>query len=330
MGALLNLISRLSGSKQEEAKPERVRRISDRVPRVSDRVPIIVRRDFDDDEPEEPTIGGGATVRNIRWEPGAELDAPPSSGLRFVVSAAGKTDPGLHRASNEDALLVMNESTVYVVADGMGGHAGGGVASQLAIEAIATAFVDTETPRAETPSVPNALAHVPARAAELVQSFAAANDAIRSAASKDVRLADMGTTVVAARFCADERRVYVAHVGDSRCYRLRAGKLERITRDHTMAELGMTGRESRHLSRAVGPMGVVEADVAVLEPRAGDVYMLCTDGLTKMVPDDVIRDVLVAEQGAAGAAAMLVARANEAGGRDNVTAVVIRVAAARA
>lgn len=88
----------------------------------------------------------------------------------------------------------------------------------------------------------------------------------------------------------------------------------------------MTGRQAINLSRAVGPKGVVEADVAVLEPRAGDVYLLCTDGLTKMISDDEIRDVLVAADTVESAAAMLVARANAEGGRDNVTALVVHVA----
>ena len=139
-------------------------------------------------------------------------------------------------------------------------------------------------------------AHVPPLAAELVQSIAAANEAVHRAAGAATRFSDMGTTVVAARFDPKRGRLYVGHVGDSRCYRLRDGALKQLTRDHTMAELGVTGREGSHLSRAVGPKGVVETDVAVLEPRAGDVYLLCTDGLTKMISDAVIRDILLAER----------------------------------
>ena len=286
-------------------------------PRVQ---PIRVVIMDDDDDDEEPTLGGGASVRNVHCEPAAEGEQPAAGRALFAVHAAGRTDTGRRRQANEDALLVMRKQTVYAVADGMGGHAGGAVASQLAVEAIATAFIDG----IESPCI---LSNVPPLAAELVQSLAAANESIRRAAARDVRLSDMGTTVVAARFCPERGRLYVGHVGDSRCYRLREGTLELLTRDHTMAELGVTGRGAVHLSRAVGPKGVVEADVAVLEPRAGDVYLLCTDGLTKMISDDEIRDVLVAEDTVESAAAMLVARANAEGGRDNVTALVVHVAA---
>ncbi len=272
-----------------------------------------------DDEGEEPSLGGGASVRHVHCEPGAEGEQPAAGRALFAVHAAGRTDTGRRRSANEDALLVLREQTVYAVADGMGGHAGGAVASQLAVEAIATAFIEG----VETPCL---LSNVPPLAAELVQSLAAANESIRRAAARDLRFSDMGTTVVAARFCPERGRLYVGHVGDSRCYRLREGKLQLLTRDHIMAELGVTGRPSVHLSRAVGPKEVVEPDVAVLEPRAGDIYLLCTDGLTKMVSDEEIRDVLVAEDTVEDAASMLVARANAGGGKDNVTALVVQVA----
>lgn len=309
MGALISLFGRFGANKQEP-NPRSERRVSDRVP--------VIRHD-DDNQDDEPTMGGGAAVRTIQFEPGADVDPTANGEPRLVATAAGKTDPGMRRPTNEDALLVLRDPAVYAVADGMGGHAGGEVASQLAIEAMATAFLDGA-------GSPCLLASVPHRAAELVQSLAAANEAVRSAASRNPRLSDMGTTVVALRFCAEEGRLYVAHVGDSRCYRLRGGLLEQITRDHTMAELGMTGREAGFLSRAVGPKGVVEADVTVLSPRAGDVYLLCTDGLTKMVSDQVICGVLQREEHPQDAANALVDRANAAGGRDNITTVVVSFA----
>ncbi|HSO38341.1 MAG TPA: protein phosphatase 2C domain-containing protein [Labilithrix sp.] len=283
--------------------------------RAARRVPVRVTVMDEDDE---PALGGGASVRSVRCEAAAEGEPPAAGRALFAVRAAGRTDAGKRRMANEDALLVLRQQAVYVVADGMGGHAGGAVASQLAVEAIATAF----TRGIESPCP---LADVPPLAAELVHSLAAANESIRRAAAGDLRLSDMGTTVVAARFCPERGRLYVGHVGDSRCYRLREGALERLTSDHTMAELGVTGRASIQLSRAVGSKGVVEADVAVLEPRAGDVYLLCTDGLTKMISDEEIRAVLVAEVDAESAASMLVARANAEGGRDNVTVLVIHV-----
>jgi len=334
-GVLRNLFSRFGATKpagEAEAKkhdsgpvPAMDRApVSARVP-TSARVPVIVRNydDEDEDEPdEEPSFvrPRGASVRNYHCEPEAHRDEPAGAAPRFDITAAGETHRGLRRSSNEDALLVLESADVYVVADGMGGHAGGEIASQLAIETIASAFRDDHL------EVGAAHAHVPLLAAELVQSIGAANEAVHRAASSSDELSDMGTTVVAARFDARRGRLYVGHVGDSRCYRLRDGALKQITRDHTMAELGVTGREGSYLSRAVGPKVLVETDVAVIEPRPGDVYLLCTDGLTKMVSDAVIRGILLDENAPAAAASTLIGRANEAGGRDNVTALVIRVA----
>ena len=310
-GVLRNLFSRFGATKPAPA---------------SARVPVVVR-DYDegDDSADEPSCVRvrGARVRNFHCEPDAQLDRPSRGAPFFDVTAAGETHRGMRRSSNEDALLMLRKEAIYVVADGMGGHAGGEVASQLAIDAIASTFQDDDV------DVGSEHAQVPLLAAELVQSIGAANEAIHKAASKDDDLSDMGTTVVLARFDANKGRLYVSHVGDSRCYRLRDGALKQLTRDHTMAELGVTGRESGYLSRAVGPKVLVDADVAVVEPKPGDVYLLCTDGLTKMVSDAIIRGVLQDEETPADAASTLIGRANAAGGRDNVTALVIRIAAAR-
>jgi protein phosphatase len=130
---------------------------------------------------------------------------------------------------------------------------------------------------------------------------------------------------VAARFVPNKGRVYVGHVGDSRCYRLRENKLEQITRDHTMAEYGVSGKEARRLTRAVGSNGIVEADLVVLEPRQDDVFLLCSDGLTKVLPDEMIAEVLLNEPDPDTAALELIARAKARRASDNVTAVVVRV-----
>ncbi len=271
----------------------------------------------DEGEEEEPTMGGGAAVRSLRIESDAARDEPTGCH-RFALESGGRTDIGMKRRANEDAMLLLDAETLYVVADGMGGHAGGAVASRLAVDAMATSFLDEST-------TPCLLANVPPRGAELVQGFAAANEAIRSAASKSPRLSDMGTTVVALRFCPGKGRAYIGHVGDSRCYRLRDNRLEQMTRDHTLAELGVSGRESNRLSRAVGTSGVVEADLVVVAPREGDVFLLCSDGLTKTLSNAVIRDVLRSQPNPKAAAHELVSLANDDGARDNVTAVVVRI-----
>jgi serine/threonine protein phosphatase PrpC len=274
----------------------------------------------DEDEDDEPTTGGGAAVRKLHCEVDAAFDEPTGTFRLFELSAGARTDPGTKRANNEDSMLVLEDESLFVVADGMGGHAGGEVASQLAVEAMASTFLE----KARTPCI---LSNVPPRAVQLVQGFAAANEAIRSAASKNPVLSDMGTTVVAARFCPNKGRAYIGHVGDSRCYRLRESKLEQITKDHTLAEYGVVGRESHALSRAVGSNGIVETDLVVVEPREGDVFLLCSDGLNKSLSDDVIHEVLDNEPDPDRAAAELIARANTARARDNVTAIVVRIGA---
>jgi serine/threonine protein phosphatase PrpC len=281
--------------------------------------PVPVLYSEADEEGDEPTYGGGSAVRYLRIEHAASVDEPTGMWDRFALEGGGVTDVGRARKVNEDAMLLLEGDGVFAVADGMGGHVGGEVASQLAVEAIASTFLEGPDEDACM------LVDVPLRGAELVRSFAAANEAIRGIASKHSSLYEMGTTIVAARFCPKKGRLYVAHVGDSRCYRFRDSALSQLTRDHTLAEMGIRGKEARHLSRAVGPTGLVEADLTVLEPRPGDTYLLCSDGLTKMVGAAAISMVLDQIADPQAAARELVRLANDAGGRDNITAVVIRV-----
>jgi protein phosphatase len=272
------------------------------------------------EDEEEPTRGAGAAVRKIHVD--IEIDAKdvqPEKGRAFSLSAGARTDEGTKRPNNEDAMLLLEERGLYVVADGMGGHAGGEIASQLAIEAIASTFLQKREVAA--------LANAPESAVELMQSFAAANEAIRAAASQRPWLQSMGTTAVAAQFCRDTGRVYVAHVGDSRCYRLRDGRLEQLTTDHTLEQLGILGRERHRLSRAIGTRGVVEVDVLVVEILDGDVFLLCSDGLTKALCDASISEVLQANVDTQEASAALIKQAIAEQATDNVTAVVIRVSA---
>ena len=272
----------------------------------------------DDDDSDAATLGGGAAVRNLHLEREAIRDEPTGRHALFELLAGARTDPGTKRPNNEDSMLVLEDEHLFVVADGMGGHAGGEIASQLAVDAMATTFLE-KTP---TSCV---VANLPVRALELVQSFAAANEAIRSVASKNAHLTNMGTTVVAARFCPNKGRAYIGHVGDSRCYRLRGNKLEQMTKDHTLAEYGVGGREGDRLTRAVGVNGIVETDLVVVQPHEGDVFLLCSDGLNKSVTDEVIQDVLDSEPDPDRAAEELIARACAAFARDNVTAIVVRI-----
>ena len=205
-----------------------------------------------------------------------------------------------------------------VVADGMGGERGGLIASRVAVETIAEAL--EKHTLADKPH-----AKLPLPASEIARAVQMACARIREAAKRDPDLARMGTTLVAARFSPETGRLYIGHVGDSRCYRFRKGVLEQLTSDHTMASLGVTGDGGQFLSRAVGPHSTVLTDVLVAKPLIGDVYLLCSDGLTKAVPDDLIRDVLDICWELPHAADRLVDLANKRGGPDNVSVVVARV-----
>ncbi|MDO8916259.1 MAG: Stp1/IreP family PP2C-type Ser/Thr phosphatase [Coriobacteriia bacterium] len=226
--------------------------------------------------------------------------------------AAGLTDTGLTRASNEDALLI--EPPLYAVADGMGGHRAGEIASRVALEEL--------------------LASAPARldAKALGRAVRAANRAVIAAATKSRGRTGMGTTLTAAM--VDGASLAIAHVGDSRAYLLHEGCLERLTDDHSMVgelirEGTLTEEEARFhpqrsvITRALGSDANMVADVFEVEGYPGDRLLLTTDGLTAMLADEFIGEILMAEKEPERAAQTLVDAANRAGGYDNITVVVV-------
>jgi PPM family protein phosphatase len=234
------------------------------------------------------------------------------------VSVGWRTDVGRMRAGNEDAYLI--EVPLFVVADGMGGHIAGDVASSTAVQTIA------EHLRAADAADPETLA-------QLVRD---ANAAIWDKAQSDVSLSGMGTTCTLVLI--DGERAHIAHVGDSRAYRLRSGALERLTQDHTLvARMVKEGRlrpeeAERHpqrnmITRALGVDPDVRVDLTAVDLDEGDRLLLCSDGLPSMVQEDSIEEALAAETDPQAAADRLVDMANEAGGEDNITVVVIDVAA---
>jgi protein phosphatase len=267
-----------------------------------------------DDEYEEPK----PAAIPILYDEDARVDEPTRMTPLILVSAAAQTDQGRRRRRNEDSMLVLDEHHLFVVADGMGGHAGGDVASKMAVDVIGRAFQNNDF-------ADEHYADVPRRGAELAIAIQAANRAVYEHARTNAAYQGMGTTVVAARFSPNKQRLYLGHVGDSRCYRLRGGQLTQVTTDHTMAAEGLTGPLANHLNRAVGILPAVTVDLIIARPRPDDVYVLCSDGLSKMVPDDKIKAVLVGEPDADKAVATLVAKANAEGGRDNITVVVVQV-----
>jgi serine/threonine protein phosphatase PrpC len=252
-------------------------------------------------------------------EPDASVDEPTQPATRFLMSACGQTDRGLARRRNEDSYLVVDDQGIFVVADGMGGYAGGKVASELAVATLREIFDKEEFSEPLDVGVPR-------RGAEIAWAVQKANGAIFARASVEPELAQMGTTIVAARFSPNKQRAYIAHVGDSRAYRFRDGRLRRLTTDHTMKQLGFKGKGSEHLYRAVGIAPTVDVDLIIDKPRPDDLYLFCSDGLTKMASDADIATVIDDNVDDPEAAVYsLIEIANDGGGKDNVTCIVVKV-----
>lgn len=253
----------------------------------------------------------------------AELDVPTGVDVALVTAAIAQTDVGRRRKRNDDRYLKMDSHYVYAVADGMGGHAGGHIAAEIAVEAVRDAFANqsfgADVNRKD----------LPWRAAELAKAVQQANLAIHERARREPWLKDMGTTMVAARFAPRKERLYLAHVGDSRCYRLRDGRLKQLTKDHTLGELGIVddGPSAGALSRAVGVSPRLTIDLIVAKPRIDDLYLLCTDGLSRMLDDVRIVRTLTERELLQDAAEALIELANDEGGKDNVTVLLVRVCA---
>lgn len=246
--------------------------------------------------------------------------------LNATVDAAAGTDIGLVRHSNQDSFGSDEQLGLYVVCDGMGGAAGGEVASRIATDTfLAIVRQEIESDRSGNTSVSE-------RALE--RAAAAANRAVCTKASYDTRYRGMGTTLVAARVEGNE--LTVVNVGDSRAYLLHDGELRQLTRDHSyldeQVERGLMTREQAEASslqsvitRAIGAEPDVHADVFHATLDAGDVLLLTSDGLTRPVSDEQIAAVLADESTAEGACARLIELARNAGGPDNITCFVVRV-----
>lgn len=254
----------------------------------------------------------------IVYDEDAAVDEPTAVQALILLSAAGQTDRGQRRRKNEDSYAILDTQGLFIVADGMGGHSGGEVASKIAVDTVTDAFLKGRFRGDAYPGVPR-------RGSELALAIQMANQAIFERARAEPHLSGMGTTVVSARFSPNKQRVYIGHVGDSRCYRLRDGVLCQITTDHTMGAVGLVGPLADRLERAVGISPLVKVDVILARPLPEDIYLLCSDGLTKMVPAASIQEVLLSEPQLDKAVAELVARANASGGKDNITVILVRV-----
>ena len=240
-------------------------------------------------------------------------------------TAAAASDRGRKRPSNEDAFGFSVEHGVYLVCDGMGGAAAGEIASSLAVDEMLRLLDRDPSDSSELMTTA-----MPQRAERAIFE---ANEAIFSRSQRNYKLSGMGTTLVG--LLVEERRVWVLNVGDSRCYRLRERHLEQITLDHSLVEeqvrLGrMTRSEALRsplrnvITRALGTQSRVTPDIFELEPEPGDLFLLCSDGLTRELTDLSIESMLKADLPLEALCAGLVEAAKKAGGHDNITCVVVR------
>lgn len=248
------------------------------------------------------------------------------------VKAYGLTDVGKQRQHNEDTFLVADDAKLFLVADGMGGHAAGEIASRIAVDSISEFIVHTKEDDGTWPHAYDE--HYTRTTNRLMAALRMANTRVLEAMRKDARLRGMGTTVVAAM--ADNGKISVAHVGDSRAYLVRDGKISRLTNDHSwvfeQVQAGMLteAEAEKHplrnvITRALGGALSVTPDASEIESRPGDVYLLCSDGLTGMVPEEeILRVVSANADDLEQACRELINLANERGGLDNVTAILVK------
>ena len=233
-----------------------------------------------------------------------------------IEDSAVRTDTGRQRNANEDS--VFTRATLFVVADGMGGAQAGEVASKAAVAAFEAGL---------PPGAPERI---------LEQTIKVANRAIHAQAQSDPNLAGMGTTTTAAIVDPESEEVAIGHVGDSRAYRYRNGKLERLTRDHSLVEeMRRKGQlteaqaedhpQRSIITRALGPEPDVDVDLQTVPAQGGDVFLICSDGLTTMLDDEHIARILGSASSMAAAARALVDEANRAGGRDNITVLAFQL-----
>lgn len=247
---------------------------------------------------------------------------------------AGKTDVGLQREHNEDSLLVMPQFRTAAVADGMGGHRSGDVASQLAVSTLAD-FLSVIVGKDGTWPFP-ADPRLSDEENAIITALRLANRRIFDRSLRTMEDFGMGTTIVALMFNADATRLTVGHVGDSRCYRVREGEIAQLTRDHSLvsdalqmapwlSDEDVARLPPNVITRALGIREDVSVDYTTMDTREGDVFLLCSDGLSGPVSDEEIISIVMGEPDLDAACDALIAQANGAGGADNITVVLARV-----
>ncbi|AXC09628.1 Protein serine/threonine phosphatase PrpC, regulation of stationary phase [Acidisarcina polymorpha] len=271
---------------------------------------------------------------------------------KYGYSAAAASHRGRVRTSNEDAFGICAGDGLFVVCDGMGGAAAGEIASRVAVDTMLRSICapsssahptstgqepnSRETLNGASVECDSASGHPENGVSSLLrEAVADANHLVFSQAANDARLHGMGTTLVA--LFAQDKSVWVAHVGDSRCYLFRDGKLEQLTHDHSLVDeqvkLGQLTREEADrsplrnvITRAVGSQRSVTAEISEIEAEPGDVFLLCSDGLTRELSDARIQSILNGAKDLDLVCRQLIEAANDAGGRDNVTCILVQSA----
>jgi serine/threonine protein phosphatase PrpC len=252
------------------------------------------------------------------------------------IRYAAKTDVGMKRTHNEDYFSLIEDEQLFIVADGMGGHSSGEVASKMAAETIGEFYQRTrEDEDATWPyKMDRSLSYIENR---LVCAIKLANLRIFETSCRDIRYKGMGTTIVSCLVAGD--KIYVGHVGDSRVYRVREGQIAQLTRDHSLledykeAKPDMTEEEERNfphknvITRALGMRETVQVDIRAHQIKSGDMFLLCSDGLSGMVTDEGINQISGNAKSLERAVAELVDAANRAGGTDNVTTLMLQCVA---
>ncbi len=249
------------------------------------------------------------------------------------IQSGGATDVGQVRSNNEDCFRLVQPLNLFVLSDGMGGEAHGEIASALAVETVVKHCVDSES-NSTTPTYGNPSANLSDHTKRLVSAVHLANKNIFNSAEEHPEQSGMGATLTAV--WVNGNALSIAHVGDSRAYLLRSGMLQQLTSDHSLvaeqvrrgiitASEAETSEMQSVLLRALGTQAEVEVDAEEQALFPNDILLLCSDGLTRMVTDPEIAGTLQAETDPQKAAYRLIALANENGGADNITVIVIRL-----
>lgn len=248
----------------------------------------------------------------------------------MIFSACGRTDKGLTRPNNEDRYCIAENPTLYIVADGMGGHAAGEIASQIAIDATLDQIKKADLPPEQFIGKYNK--NISDAANRLTSAVRLANQVIYQTAQDNKAWQGMGTTITVAWPIANNK-IAIAHVGDSRIYLIRDNTIKRLTRDHSIVEEQIdqgliTEKQAPHLqvkniiTRCLGYDQQVQVDVDELQLESDDKLLLCSDGLTNMVSDTEILSVLNTKEKLATMCDKLIETANRKGGKDNITVVL--------